>query len=147
MAPSRRQKPATGAQSTLSFSRSKHQAPAQHQSKVTKSTASAKPVSAKAEKLEHAAESKPPVDNIVLEPASPQPEIEGEPEEEDLDEVTARKIPDKQIKAYWAAKEASRMAPRVHQGNLSVHEKCLREWDMQTRFGVMFSSRPSAVTT
>ena len=80
------------------------------------------------------------LDDIVLEHAEPDAESEPEEEEEDdADELAARKVTDKQIKAYWTAKEQARLAPRVHQGSLSLHEKCLREWDMQTRFGVSVS--------
>lgn len=48
----------------------------------------------------------------------------------------ARKISEPQIKKYWRAKEAERLAPRVHQEDLSVHEKILREWDMSGQYGV-----------
>lgn len=54
----------------------------------------------------------------------------------DDEEVTARKIKDSQIKAYWRAKEQERKAPRVHQQGLTVGEKVLREWDMSGQYGV-----------
>ncbi|WPH04684.1 Hypothetical protein R9X50_00757700 [Acrodontium crateriforme] len=53
----------------------------------------------------------------------------GEEEEE------ARKITETQIKNYWRQKEAERLAPRIHQGDLDVYEKVLREWDMSGQFG------------
>ncbi|KAF2482932.1 DNA polymerase delta, subunit 4-domain-containing protein [Neohortaea acidophila] len=51
------------------------------------------------------------------------------------DEASARKIKDSQIKAYWRAKEQERKAPRVHQQDLTVYEKVLREWDMSGQYG------------
>ena len=52
------------------------------------------------------------------------------------EEEQARKMPESQIKQYWRAKERERLAPRVHQEDLSVHEKVLREWDMSGQYGV-----------
>ncbi|KAK5118203.1 hypothetical protein LTR85_008183 [Meristemomyces frigidus] len=51
------------------------------------------------------------------------------------EEAQARRVTETQIKRYWRAKEAERLAPRVHQEGLSVHEKVLREWDMSGQFG------------
>ena len=51
------------------------------------------------------------------------------------EEARARKLPQTQINRYWRAKEQERKAPRVHQGDLTVHEKILREWDMQSSYG------------
>ncbi|KAK5135313.1 hypothetical protein LTR08_005417 [Meristemomyces frigidus] len=47
----------------------------------------------------------------------------------------ARKVPDSQIKRYWRVKEQERLAPRVHQDDLTVYEKVLREWDMSGQYG------------
>lgn len=52
------------------------------------------------------------------------------------EEATARKTSEAQIKKYWRAKEQERKAPRIHQQDLSVHEKVLREWDMSGQYGV-----------
>lgn len=52
------------------------------------------------------------------------------------EEAEARKITETQIKRYWRAKEQERKAPRVHQEDLTVHEKVLREWDMSGQYGV-----------
>jgi len=52
------------------------------------------------------------------------------------EEAQARKISDIQIKRYWKDKEAERLAPRVHQEDLTVFEKVLREWDMSGQYGV-----------
>lgn len=55
------------------------------------------------------------------------------------EEHQARKISQAQINKYWRAKETERKAPRVHQQDLSVHEKILREWDMSGQYGVSIS--------
>ncbi|OCK90375.1 uncharacterized protein K441DRAFT_643633 [Cenococcum geophilum 1.58] len=52
------------------------------------------------------------------------------PEEEEASHVTEARI-----KKYWAAKEDARMAPRVHQQALGLHEKVLREWDTSGQYG------------
>ncbi|CBX93847.1 hypothetical protein IAQ61_003727 [Plenodomus lingam] len=57
-------------------------------------------------------------------------EVESTPEEE-----AARRMTDASIKKYWAAKEKQRKAPRVHQQELTVHEKILREFDMSAHYG------------
>ncbi|KAF2459193.1 DNA polymerase delta, subunit 4-domain-containing protein [Lineolata rhizophorae] len=57
--------------------------------------------------------------------AEPREEIEAE----------AEKVSESRIKAYWREKEKARLAPRVHQEGLSVHEKVLREWDTSGQYG------------
>lgn len=52
------------------------------------------------------------------------------------EEERARKVTDTQIKRYWREKEQERKAPRVHQEDLTVYEKVLREWDMSGQYGV-----------
>ena len=52
------------------------------------------------------------------------------------EEAQARKISDAQVKKYWRAKEQERKAPRIHQEDLTVYEKVLREWDMSGQYGV-----------
>lgn len=54
----------------------------------------------------------------------------------DDEQVRARKITDAQIKKYWRAKEEQRLAPRLHQEDMSLYEKVLREWDMSGQYGV-----------
>lgn len=65
-----------------------------------------------------------------------QQQAETTPEEDE-----ARNISDAAIKKYWAAKEKQRMAPRVHQEELSLHEKILREFDMSGHYGVSFATK------
>ncbi len=69
------------------------------------------------------------IDQTKQEVAAPQ--IESTPEEEQ-----ARRITDAAIKKYWAAKEKQRVTPRVHQQDVSLHEKILREFDMSGHYGV-----------
>lgn len=57
------------------------------------------------------------------------------------EEEQARKVSDTQIKRYWRQKEQQRLAPRVHQEDLSVYEKVLREWDMSNQYGVSIDLR------
>ncbi len=57
------------------------------------------------------------------------------------DEVErARKTTDTQIKRYWREKEQERLAPRVHQEDLTLYEKVLREWDTSGKYGVSVAS-------
>lgn len=56
--------------------------------------------------------------------------------ERNPDDEAARRITDATIKKYWTAKEKQRTAPRVHQDDLSLHEKVLREFDMSSHYGV-----------
>ncbi|PSN62170.1 hypothetical protein BS50DRAFT_578025 [Corynespora cassiicola Philippines] len=51
------------------------------------------------------------------------------------EEDEARRITAARIKKYWTAKEKERKAPRMHQKDLSVHEKILREFDMSGQYG------------
>ncbi|KAL2438465.1 hypothetical protein ABEF94_010326 [Exophiala dermatitidis] len=50
-------------------------------------------------------------------------------------ELEAEKVTDAQIKKYWRAEEESRLAPRVHQETLSLHEKILRHFDLSSQYG------------
>lgn len=67
-------------------------------------------------------------------------EAEAEASEEKALEDKALGLADSKLKAYWAAKEGERKAPRVHQKDLTMREKMLREWDMSSRYGVSTSS-------
>ena len=54
----------------------------------------------------------------------------------DEQNARARDISDARIKGYWRDKEQERLGPRVHQGDLTIYEKVLREWDMSGQYGV-----------
>ncbi|KAF2631200.1 hypothetical protein BU25DRAFT_407731 [Macroventuria anomochaeta] len=62
-------------------------------------------------------------------------EVAAQKAESNLEDEAARRITDAAIKKYWATKEKQRVAPRVHQGDLSLHEKILREFDMSGQYG------------
>lgn len=71
---------------------------------------------------------------VVLEQAQEEAErvaVQKTPEEE-----AASKISEAQIKKYWREKENQRKVRRVHQEELSVHERVLREWDISAQYGV-----------
>ncbi|KAF2032641.1 hypothetical protein EK21DRAFT_98763 [Setomelanomma holmii] len=86
---------------------------------------------------------KPDVVNIEEEPTTAEAAIidqtKDEVEEAEIEiapqDIEARRVTDAAIKMYWAAKEKQRMAPRVHQQDLSLHEKILREFDMSGHYG------------
>ncbi|TQN74623.1 DNA polymerase delta subunit 4 [Colletotrichum shisoi] len=68
------------------------------------------------------------------------PDIEEVEGEEDVPEksksvVRAEKINDAQINKYWKSVEAQRIAPRVHQGDVSLAEKVLRYFDVSSQYG------------
>ncbi|CAN9194350.1 unnamed protein product [Alternaria alternata] len=62
-------------------------------------------------------------------------EVKAQEVESTPDEDRARRISDAAIKKYWTAKEKQRLAPRAHQGGLSLHDKILREFDMSAHYG------------
>ncbi|KAH7130499.1 DNA polymerase-like protein delta subunit 4 [Dendryphion nanum] len=64
------------------------------------------------------------IEKVVSQPTVRTPEDEA-----------ARLITDAQIKRYWMGKEKERKAPRVHQKDLGMHEKILREFDMSAQYG------------
>ena len=64
---------------------------------------------------------------------------EDEEMQEAEEDVAARAVSTAQISRYWAEKERARKAPRVHQQDLDTAEKVLREFDMESRFGVCSS--------
>ncbi|KAI9717196.1 MAG: hypothetical protein M1828_007389 [Chrysothrix sp. TS-e1954] len=74
--------------------------------------------------------------------ATPEEEEEDEENEEDEEDdafatavAQAKSVSKKQVETYWRSKEKSRKAPRVHQQDLSVGEKILREWDLSSHYG------------
>lgn len=67
--------------------------------------------------------------------STPEPEVEAQDEDEKADDEAALKLSVAKVKAYWREKENARLAPRVHQQELSLGEKILREWDMSGQFG------------
>lgn len=92
-----------------------------------------RPAGAEDESTATARRQAPPADEEdgASEIARKQPEAVEGPQHEQ-----ARAISDTQIKRYWRAKEAQRLAPRVHQEDLTIYERVLREWDVSGQFGV-----------
>ncbi|OAF59426.1 hypothetical protein VC83_04421 [Pseudogymnoascus destructans] len=125
--------PAKGAQSTLSFNGAatrvtKHTGPA---GKDLKKAEPAKPAKVDVIDLDRADDAV--VEAEVQTPPQvqlPKPESALTPEEE-----KAEKVPHSQVLRYWKAKEAERLAPRVHQEGLSTEEKILRYFDMSSQYG------------
>ncbi|KAI2632518.1 DNA polymerase delta, subunit 4-domain-containing protein [Hypomontagnella submonticulosa] len=79
-------------------------------------------------KVKHEPESK-----LKLEPKTePEPEPKAEVSEAEL---RAGKISNRQIDQYWRKLERERIAPRVHQSDLTVAEKVLRYWDVSSQYG------------
>lgn len=56
-------------------------------------------------------------------------------------ELEAEKISDAQINKYWKGIEKERIAPRVHQKDLSVGEKVLRYFDVSSQYGVSLTTQ------
>lgn len=120
---------AKGSQKTLAFSNSKISKPSQPSS--DKKAFTPPPTSI----LEKAVDALPPPTKVVVAQKPAQKPQQSE------DEVRALKVSDAQIKKYWKAREAERMAARVHQEGLSVEEKVLRLFDMSSQFGVCLPFR------
>jgi DNA polymerase delta subunit 4 len=58
----------------------------------------------------------------------------------DPDVVLARGVDEEMIQSYWEEKEKVMGAPRAHMKGVDLHEKLLRQWDVDNRYGVSFSS-------
>lgn len=126
----------TKGQSTISFHH-----------KVTKATT---PQDAKKAVLSAPAVAKveaPVEERSVEEEIVAEPESASEDEEEEADvvepvpqkseaEAKAEKLSDAQINKYWKSVESERIAPRVHQKDLSTSEKVLRYFDVSSQYGV-----------
>lgn len=72
-------------------------------------------------------------------------EVAAQETERNPDDEAARRITDAAIKKYWTAKEKQRKAPRVHQDDLSLHEKVLREFDMSSHYGVSLNCQSETI--
>lgn len=92
-------------------------------------------------------ESRPEIIDLIDEPTTAEAAIIDQTKEEvkaqtvqsTLEEDQARRISDAALKKYWSAKEKQRMAPRVHQQDLSLNEKILRDFDMSGHYGVSYN--------
>ncbi|KAK1672025.1 DNA polymerase delta [Colletotrichum godetiae] len=127
--------PARG-QSTISFSnRVSKPVPKDTKKAVALSSAIDRLDVAKPSNKEH----KDDVDEIQIEdPATPEAEeveVKEEVPQKSEAEVRAEKISDAQINKYWKSIEAQRIAPRVHQGDVSLAERVLRYFDVSSQYG------------
>ncbi|PYI23100.1 DNA polymerase delta subunit 4 [Aspergillus japonicus CBS 114.51] len=59
-------------------------------------------------------------------------EIEQPVSEEDQ---KASKLTERDLTRYWKQEEAKRRGPRVHQNDLTTHEKILRHFDLSSQYG------------
>ncbi|KAL8913873.1 MAG: hypothetical protein Q9171_001366 [Xanthocarpia ochracea] len=50
-------------------------------------------------------------------------------------EEKAKGVTEAAVKRYWREREQERKAPRVHQRDLSLHEKILRHFDLSSQYG------------
>ncbi|VUC28614.1 unnamed protein product, partial [Clonostachys rosea] len=95
------------------------------------------PPVAKIEAPEKSDVTEKPTDDVLV--AEPDAEVEEEPEievpEKSEVELKAEKITKRQIETYWKGIEAKRIAPRVHQKDLSTNEKVLRYFDVSSQYG------------
>ncbi|KAM3526401.1 hypothetical protein NHJ13051_003448 [Beauveria bassiana] len=97
------------------------------------------------QKFDAPAQKEPGVDNVVSEPEVAEQPKEEEEEETLVEEAAvpskteaelkAERTSDAQIGKYWRSIEAQRIAPRVHQEDLSLHEKVLRYFDVSSQYG------------
>jgi DNA polymerase delta subunit 4 len=114
-------------------------------------------VKAKIEKVEIKLEDEPYVLEATPEVEEPKPIVKAKPTDDknlfpeglstldlDADELAlwktaiqkARKMSQAQVTKYWKEKEKNRGAPRIHQEKMSMEEKILADWDVDSRFGV-----------
>jgi DNA polymerase delta subunit 4 len=83
------------------------------------------------------------VDTDIFPPGLASLELDEEETEEWRTAVQkARAITDAQVQHYWTAKEQARTTPRVHQNDMTLAEKVLADWDIDSRYGVSLLSLP-----
>ncbi|KAK1983021.1 DNA polymerase delta [Colletotrichum cereale] len=123
----------TRGQSTISFSHRVSKPVPRDQKKAALTSAVERADIGKPAKEEEEA------DEIQLDdPANPEieeAEVGEEIPEKSESAARAEKISDAQINKYWKAVEAQRIAPRVHQKDVSLSEKVLRYFDVSSQYG------------
>ncbi|KAF0325179.1 DNA polymerase delta subunit 4 [Colletotrichum asianum] len=77
------------------------------------------------------------VDEIQVDEPETKEEEEAKEEVPEKSEavIRAEKISDAQINKYWKSIEAERIAPRVHQKDVTLAEKVLRYFDVSSQYG------------
>lgn len=123
----------TRGQSTISFQNKITKPLPSHAKKANVTTTAATKA-----KLPASPSVEPDVVDIDLEKEDEQVEVKTEPQvpTQSEAELKAAKITDAHIKKYWKSIEENRIAPRVHQGDLSQSEKILRYFDVSSQYGV-----------
>jgi hypothetical protein len=151
--PTTRRKAAGTAGSRSKAKATANQAKLTFHGRVTKSGSAAetpdeKAAALKAEKLESPAPAAAEIlvdeqpttsaDSSLLEDEEPAVVVVEAPVDPDV--VLARGVDEEMIKSYWEEKEKAMGAPRAHMKGVDLHEKLLRQWDVDNRYGVSFSS-------
>ncbi|KAG4032743.1 hypothetical protein MFRU_006g02070 [Monilinia fructicola] len=77
----------------------------------------------------------PPSSTTPNSPPKPKPKPKPAPPLETHHHALASQTTPAQIRKYWQSREALRLAPRVHQKDVELGEKVLREWDCMSQFG------------
>ncbi|EAW16285.1 putative DNA polymerase delta subunit 4 [Aspergillus fischeri NRRL 181] len=129
-------------QSTLSFGGKSRVTKPSATSTRSQKTKHLEPISAAVSSTEEV----PDADQVPVAPSEPsQPhvaelavrqqareEIQQPLSEEDQKAI---RITEQELQRYWKKEEQTRKAPRVHQEDLSLHEKILRHFDLSSQYG------------
>lgn len=76
-----------------------------------------------------------PAEEASADEAEPVPDVTPD-EEKSAAELRAEEVSDRDIAGYWAGVESGRIAPRAHQGDVTLSEKVLRYFDVSSQYGV-----------
>ena len=76
-----------------------------------------------------------PAEELSAEEAEPLEEVTPDEEKSEA-ELRAEQVSDREIAGYWAGVESQRIAPRVHQEDVTLSEKVLRYFDVSSQYGV-----------
>ncbi|EAL88906.1 hypothetical protein KXW98_003956 [Aspergillus fumigatus] len=129
-------------QSTLSFGGKSRVTKPSATSTQSQKTKHLEPISAAVSSTEEV----PDPDQVPVAPSEPsqphvaelavrqqaQEEIQQPLSEEDQKAI---RITEQELQRYWKKEEQTRKAPRVHQEDLSLHEKILRHFDLSSQYG------------
>lgn len=76
-----------------------------------------------------------PVEDVSVDEVEPVEEVTPDEEKSEA-ELRAEQVSDREIAGYWARLESERIAPRVHQEDVTLSEKVLRYFDVSSQYGV-----------
>lgn len=132
--------PARG-QSTISFSHKVSKPVPKDLKKAAVLSSAVERAGQAQKKEEEEEEEEAQVDEIqVGEPEAEEQDVKKQVPEKSEAVIRAENISDAQINKYWKSVEAERIAPRVHQKDVSLAEKVLRYFDVSSQYGVSGSS-------